>query len=82
VTEDSPPGGRRRELAILRLWEAYNLLDDEEDSVRMLVELALLGLARRRPGAAPAEESDETKEGASRSPLKGEGRPAKPDGKR
>jgi hypothetical protein len=59
VTEDPSPGGRRRELAILRLWEAYNLLGDEEDSIRMLVELALLALARRRHGAAPPGEPDE-----------------------
>jgi hypothetical protein len=54
VKEDSSPGASRRELAVLRLWEAYNLLGDEDDSIRMLVELALLGLARRR-GAAPAD---------------------------
>lgn len=62
MTEDSSPGGSRRELAVLRLWEAYNLLGDEDDSIRMLVELALLGLARRR-GAAPSEETPASDEG-------------------
>lgn len=59
MTEDSSPGGHRRQLAILRLWEAYNLLDDADDSIRMLVELALLALARRRHGPAPPEETGE-----------------------
>jgi hypothetical protein len=57
VNKDSSPNGSRRELAILRLWEAYNLLGDEDDFIRMLVQLALLELARRRSGEATLAEN-------------------------
>lgn len=55
MNKDSSPNGSRRELAILRLWEAYNLLGDEDDFIRMLVQLALLELARRRSGEAQSD---------------------------
>jgi hypothetical protein len=56
VNDDSSPNGSRREQAILRLWEAYNLLGDEDDFIRTLVQLALLELARRRSGEARSNE--------------------------
>lgn len=56
MNDDSSPNGSRRELAILRLWEAYNLLGDEDDFIRTLVQLALLELARRCSGEARSDE--------------------------
>lgn len=42
------------EQAILKLWEAYNLIADHQRDVRVFVRTAIVGLAEKEPAGAGA----------------------------